>query len=230
MLSGASGSLTGGGYLAGRELVNEGTTTLGSGMVNMSEGAQIRNSGVLKTDPAYGWDGFRFSPTTGGTPSILNTGTFEKSAGSGETEVEVNFENEETTASQHTGLLEFRQGTTTLAETTVCSKALSGSPVQALSGTASTGRVQPSRSPQVRLVSKAARPATIGGFAQTGGTLTGAGTLEIYQVAIVDRRHDVRDRLNRRVVGSVGVVDGWGVSSRGVSLSMKGRPRSGVGW
>ena len=59
VLSGASGSLTGGGYLAGRELVNEGTTTLGSGMVNMSEGAQIRNSGVLKTDPAYSWDGFR---------------------------------------------------------------------------------------------------------------------------------------------------------------------------
>ena len=60
-------------------------------MVNMSEGAhRIQGTRVWsRPTQAYSWDGFRFSPTTGGTPSILNTGTFEKSAGSGETEVEV---------------------------------------------------------------------------------------------------------------------------------------------
>ncbi len=177
VLPGASGSLTGGGYLEGRELVNEGTTTLGSGMVNMSAGAQIRNSGVFKTDPASSWDGFRFVPATGAEPSILNTGTFEKSAGSGETEVEVNFENEGT-VSQHAGPLEFRQGTTTLADSSVLEGSISfaGASVVGDSFHGSGATVTLSSG---TLSIESGKTGTVGGLTQTYGTLSGGGTLDV---------------------------------------------------
>ena len=69
VLSGASATLGSGALLAGpRELVNEGTATLNSGHLNTTG--------------------------TGATPSILNTGIFEKSVGSEESEVYVNFVND----------------------------------------------------------------------------------------------------------------------------------------
>jgi RHS repeat-associated protein len=108
VLSGASGTLTAGVTLAGRQLVNEGTTTLENrGWLHMSEGAQIRNAGTFETNTSEGWDGFYAE--SGAAPSIVNTGTFEKVAGGEETEVQVGFENEGSVESL-AGRLEFRGG------------------------------------------------------------------------------------------------------------------------
>jgi RHS repeat-associated protein len=110
VLPGASATIKGGVTLAARELVNEGTTTLvNGGAVNMSEGAQVDNVGVFETNTTEGWDAFAFYPTTGGMPSIVNTGTFEKVAGSQETEIRVNFTNDGRVVSL-AGSLEFTGG------------------------------------------------------------------------------------------------------------------------
>ena len=89
----------------------------------------------------------------------------------------MNFENEGT-VSQHTGLLEFRQGTTTLADDSVLEGAIS------LTGASVVGDSFHGSGATVTLSSgtlsiEGGKTATIGGFTQTGGTLTGAGTLNV---------------------------------------------------
>ena len=117
VLPGASGAVKGGVTLAVRELINEGTTTLEhGGWLHMAEGAQIKNTGTFKTNTSDGWNGFY--PDGSGAPSIINTGIFEKAAGSSETEILVNFENQGT-VSQKTGPLFFERGTTTLYDSSV---------------------------------------------------------------------------------------------------------------
>ena len=73
----------------------------------MSEGAEIQNTGTFKTNTSEGWDGFYAEGS--GAPSIVNSGTFEKVAGSQETEVRVGFENEGSVESR-AGQLQFRGG------------------------------------------------------------------------------------------------------------------------
>ena len=108
VLPGATATVKGWVHLAERQFVNEGTATFeGRGWLYMSDGAQIKNTGTFKTNTSEGWDGF--SAEGGAVPSILNTGTFEKVAGSEETEVRVAFENEGSVES-HAGHLEFRGG------------------------------------------------------------------------------------------------------------------------
>jgi RHS repeat-associated protein len=93
VLSGATATVKGWVHLAERRLVNEGTATFeGRGWLYMSDGAQIENTATFKTNTSEGWDGFYAE--SGSAPSILNTGTFEKVAGSEETEVKVNFVND----------------------------------------------------------------------------------------------------------------------------------------
>ena len=66
--------------------------TLLHGWLFMSGGAQIENTGTFEMNTSEGWDGFYAEGSD--APSILNTGTFEKIAGSEETEVKVNFVND----------------------------------------------------------------------------------------------------------------------------------------
>jgi RHS repeat-associated protein len=111
---GASATLKGGTQLTKRQLDNEGTATLTNGtFLNMSEGAQLENSGTFKTNTTEGWDGFQYNPEAGPAPSIINTGTFEKTAGSAETEVKVSFENQGTVQSQADSLQFYGGGTST---------------------------------------------------------------------------------------------------------------------
>jgi RHS repeat-associated protein len=74
--------------LAGRSLVNEGTTTFSNAFIYETEGAQIRNSGTFKANSEGAIVVLGESPT-----SILNTGVFEKTEGTSSTTVEPNFEN-----------------------------------------------------------------------------------------------------------------------------------------
>jgi RHS repeat-associated protein len=90
---GATGTINGTNNLTQRTLVNEGTTTLvrsEAGTITMSEGAQLKNSGTFKANAESG--AIQIKAGTGAS-SIVNTGTFEKTDGTGTTEVEPNFEN-----------------------------------------------------------------------------------------------------------------------------------------
>jgi RHS repeat-associated protein len=75
-----------------RTLRNEGTLTFSSGSFSASNGAAIENTGTFKANaeptlnPA-------FKHSAGAAPLIVNSGSFEKTAGSGKTVVDVNFEN-----------------------------------------------------------------------------------------------------------------------------------------
>jgi RHS repeat-associated protein len=93
VLPGVMGSIEYVDVLEGRSLVNEGTMTLvksTAGTITMSEGAQFKNSGTFKANAESGPPEIKKGP---GTSSIVNTGTFEKTEGTGTTEVDPNFEN-----------------------------------------------------------------------------------------------------------------------------------------
>jgi RHS repeat-associated protein len=72
--------------------VNEGTSSYVSGEVDLSRGAEIKNMGTFVANAQYGL-GFRFDPEEGTAPSFVNTGTFEKTEGTGTTWIGVAFEN-----------------------------------------------------------------------------------------------------------------------------------------
>lgn len=79
--------------LVGRSLVNEGTLTFTAGNLGMSEGALFRNVGTANANVEFGSEQFRVEGT-GAAPLIVNSGTFEKTTGTGKTEVGVGFENQ----------------------------------------------------------------------------------------------------------------------------------------
>ncbi|MGN6276886.1 MAG: SMP-30/gluconolactonase/LRE family protein [Solirubrobacterales bacterium] len=82
-----------------RTLVNQGTLTLEEqGQIIASEGARIENDATLKPNsvPAYGrWPGITTGLGLVG-PELVNNGTVRKTAGSGETRLNINLENKGT--------------------------------------------------------------------------------------------------------------------------------------
>jgi RHS repeat-associated protein len=193
----ATATLKGGTQLTTRQLDNEGTATLTNGtFLNMSEGAQIKNSGTFKTNTTEGWDGFQYNPDTGPAPSIINTGTFEKTAGSAETEVKVSFENQGTVQS-HAGSLQFYGGGTSTDGTWSASEGGSfyfgegtytleddtlAGPVSLAGATITTKEVKAGiTSLQISggTLNIATGSLTTTDTTQTYGTLTGTGTLDI---------------------------------------------------
>ena len=89
--SGATGSVTASAELDGRTLVNEGTFTFSEGSIFMDEGAEIDNSGQFNANEQ---GGFGISTEgRGAAPLIVNTGTFDKTAGEEGARIEVDFEN-----------------------------------------------------------------------------------------------------------------------------------------
>jgi RHS repeat-associated protein len=97
--------------MAGRTFVNEGTLTFGSGTLLLAEGARFDNQGTFKDNSEASCYGPQIKPSgSGGTaPSLLNTGTFEKTAGGGTSTVAVNFGNDGHVEAQ-TGELDFADG------------------------------------------------------------------------------------------------------------------------
>jgi RHS repeat-associated protein len=72
-----------------RKFVNEGTVTFSEGQLWMHEKTRLENLGVFKANP----DGLAFTEPNGATGVIVNSGLFEKTAGTGTTEVGPLFEN-----------------------------------------------------------------------------------------------------------------------------------------
>jgi RHS repeat-associated protein len=110
--SGGSGTVSipgGTTSLVERSFVNEGTTTFSQGQIWMSEGAKLKNTGTFRANSETGEPQFFIPPGSSFAPVITNTATFQKSAGSGATEVEVYFENRGT-AKATSGSLVFTDG------------------------------------------------------------------------------------------------------------------------
>jgi sugar lactone lactonase YvrE len=97
--------------LAGRTLANEGTLTFGWGTLFMDEGARLENRGVfVDNSEATCYQPQIQDPLTGDAkPSILNTGTFKKTASAGSSIVGVPFSNQGIVEAQ-AGHLEFSGG------------------------------------------------------------------------------------------------------------------------
>ncbi len=91
----ATGSITtGGGWgnLKERHLVNEGTFAINVGILAPAEGAVFENKGTLTINHEEGvWD----VVDNGGTvrPKMVNRGVLQKTAGTGETHFDINFDN-----------------------------------------------------------------------------------------------------------------------------------------
>jgi RHS repeat-associated protein len=102
LLSGAtaSTSLTGNARIKQRTFVNEGTFTMSSGDVQLFEGAVLENTGTFianTTQPTV------VAKSTGGG-SLFNTGTFQRTAGTGATAIAAFLDNEGTIQSESGGL------------------------------------------------------------------------------------------------------------------------------
>jgi RHS repeat-associated protein len=90
--SGASASVVGAeARLVGRKFVNEGTFTLESGEMRMTDGARFENNGTFNANAEGTFDMYTNNEST--APLFVNTGTFQKTAGTGQTNVEFPFEN-----------------------------------------------------------------------------------------------------------------------------------------
>jgi RHS repeat-associated protein len=200
LLSGASGSIavSGGDYanLAKRALVNEGALTLASGHISLSEEAKLENRGTFKVNSeATGAIGL----APGGSGKLVNSGTVEKSSGTGVSQVSVPFESSGTAEAQK-GQLAFTDGgssTSTgkwgasegasikLAGGSFTLTGSSWSGAIDLSGASITAEgLHDSSSVPVSIQAGSlsivgATASTISDLSLTGGTLSGAGTLKV---------------------------------------------------
>ena len=200
LASGASGSIsvpgTGEAKLAKRSLVNEGTLTLVSGHIALSEEARLENRGTLKVNSeATG----AIELASGGSGKLVNTGTLEKSSGTGTSQVSVAFESSGTAEAQK-GQLAFAEGgsSTSTAQWVAgegASLALAGGSF-ALSGSSWSGAIDltgasvsaegvrdsstvPASLQGGTLSVAGATASTVRDLSMTGGTLGGAGTLKV---------------------------------------------------
>jgi RHS repeat-associated protein len=160
-------------FLGGsRILRNEGSLSLLNGALRMSGTAHLQNTGTLKVNAVGGF------VNQSGTPLIINSGTFERLEGSGVAEIPVSVENL-ATLKGNTGGLSFETGATvTLASGSTLEGAilLHGAAVNGASFNAANANV--TLSSETLSVTTGAT-ATIGEFSLTGGTVSGAGTLDI---------------------------------------------------
>jgi RHS repeat-associated protein len=136
--SGASGSIGEDMYMIKHTLVNEGSLTvpIGGGIVGR-EGAAIVNSGTLTVNGEPGYFGLiREEP--GPVPTLTNTGTLQKTEGTGTTFVEFEVNNEGTINAAK-GTLDFRNGGTSGTEKTGTWSASTGAVIEFGGGTFSLG-------------------------------------------------------------------------------------------
>jgi RHS repeat-associated protein len=174
-LSGAAGSMSNA-FLSERTLVNKGSLSLASGFLSMPNGSRLENSGVftVDTESAEG-----IVHNAGAAPLIVNTGTIRKSSGSGSTKIRVRLENLGGLVAE-TGSFAFP--TPTEPVTFGAKSVLAGS--IKLEGPAVTAQSFTMPSGTLTLQSgslsvDSGYTATAAGLAQTGGTLKGAGALEV---------------------------------------------------
>jgi RHS repeat-associated protein len=136
--SGASGSTNEELYMIDHTFVNEGSLTLPiSGGIVGKEGAAIINSGTLTVNGEPGYFGLT-KEEPGPTPILTNTGTLQKTEGTGTTYVEFAVNNEGTIDAT-TGTLDFRSGGTSGVEKTGTWSASTGAAIEFGGGTFTLG-------------------------------------------------------------------------------------------
>ncbi len=120
--SGATASITGGaeGRLIGRRLVNEGTFILEKGELRMTGGALFENEETFDANAEGTFD--MYTNTEGAASLFVNTGTFQKTEGTGATLVELPFEN--------LGVVDAVTGKLTFAKTESAVKLAKGSALE----------------------------------------------------------------------------------------------------
>ena len=173
LAAGVSGSLaTESDYFlaGGHTLVNEGTLTYSHGQLWMSETARLRNTGTFKANSTDAIE------SGGGEPLIVNTGTFEKTEGAESTGIAAGVENLGTINGNSVGLSFGRSLTLATGSVLEGTIALDGASVTGGSFHASTATVTLSSE---SLSITTGNTAMIGNLSFTGGTLSGAGTLEV---------------------------------------------------
>ena len=80
--------------LTERKLINEGTLTFSSGTLLLSNGAQLENKSTFNDNSESSCYSGQIENWGGAAPSILNSGTFQKTTGTGISTVGVNFGNQ----------------------------------------------------------------------------------------------------------------------------------------
>jgi RHS repeat-associated protein len=182
--------------LVTRTFINEATTSFAQGRILMSQGAQIRNAGTFYADSQNESPQVAFSPAEGGTPLVVNSGTFEKLGGPGTTTVGVPFENDGTVQTLEGSLSFTKGGSSNSAATWAAAKnyaiifaegafTLSGSTIkntlEVSGGTNVT--LETVTSSQAKVVSSGTLTipsnTTFEGLTLNGGTLTGSGTVTV---------------------------------------------------
>ncbi|MBA3808276.1 MAG: hypothetical protein H0X28_07770, partial [Solirubrobacterales bacterium] len=138
LASGVSGTI-GRVTLKERTLVNEGTLTWSESYIVLREGAQFKNQGTFNANP----DGNSISREGEGTaPLIVNTGTFQKTEGTGKTRIGVAIDNE-ATVSAKSGHLDFGGGGTSGQSHVGSWSAASGAEIAFSEGSYSLGSTVP---------------------------------------------------------------------------------------
>ena len=192
----AIGTGSGWGRLVGRSLVNEGTTTFSKGQLFMSEGSQLKNTGTFDANSESGGGQIRYEPKNPPEPSVVNTGTFQKTEGTGTTYSEARFENRGTVEALSGGL-KFAAGSSSAASKwhaaekssiTYASGAFalaeaSWSGAIDVAGGAVTLEKTTISAAQVTVSAGSlgieTGPMTVASLTMSGGSLTGTGTLEV---------------------------------------------------
>jgi RHS repeat-associated protein len=195
LLPGATGVKASSGYarLQGRDFINEGAFTIAKGTMIASEGAEIFNNGTFTTN---GEATAAISSYSGGGP-FFNTGTLQKTAGSGTTEIgSIFLENDGvvdaesgkfsfsgggagTESSQWQGQeLRFRAGTYSLAGASL-SAAVTPEFFGELSVENLSGEITALTLPSGGSMSVTGSPATIDSLSMEGGVLKGPGTVNV---------------------------------------------------
>jgi hypothetical protein len=177
LASSATGSMEGSSevLLEQRTLINEGTFTLTKGLIKMSNGAEIKNTGTFVANS----EGTDLTTGEGTPPLFVNTGTLQKTAGA-ETYISVDFENKGTVNGK-TGKISFNSSSVTVVLTD--GSVLEGSVL--INGPSVTGDDFSSPSGTVTLqggsLSMASGDtATVAHLVMiSGGTLTGPGTMKV---------------------------------------------------
>jgi RHS repeat-associated protein len=93
LLPTGTGIISGSSISNGYALVNEGTTTLPGSYLSMRSGAKLENRGIFNANTEGFEHAILLTTPSGSEPAIVNSGIFQKTSGSGTTEVEPIFEN-----------------------------------------------------------------------------------------------------------------------------------------
>ncbi len=197
--------------LEDRTLVNHGTLTLAEGAILMS-GAEIENTGTFKVNSESSGYSNQLENWSG-TNTLVNTGTVEKTTGTGTTKLGVTLNNEGTlnAATGHFALPSPTSVTLGTGSTLKGSFALEGASVTV---TASVNAEEASIALSGGLLSIAsAKTLTVGHYTQSDGTVEGAGTLA----------------LDEAFTWTGGTMSGSGQTVIPTSLSAAIEPGSGSG-